>query len=317
MTRFRALSMAATIAVLTAAAPSAHATTTRNVEAATNYFAPATVQAVAGDTIRWTVTQGSHNVATYAGSASFTSPMMSQASAPYDHVYQGGVILYRCTPHSSLSSSGKCVGMCGAITDRVGAPATPTITSPAEGAHLTSDTVTFRGNGQSFSTVRLTESGLTLGEALVRSDGTWQVSLRLAEGDHTVAARAYDPDGTASASSSSVSFTLSTAVPDTMKPTVVITNEEVAAIVGPWRIDGLAADDTGVASITVRVTDLNGVQVASSLATCTDCVATGVAWWIDLPLPSGIYQATAVAKDTSGNISAPSRPIRAVVIATP
>lgn len=292
----------------------ARAATLRDVQLRNNLFDPASTHAISGDTIRWTVTEGSHNVETYGGSAAFASSMMSQASVPYEQTYGGGVVLYRCRPHSTITSSGNCVGMCGTISDTVAAPAVPDIVRPAPGSSNES-TVTFTGTGDAWTTVRLTEQGSALAEAGVDGNGAWAVSVRLANGTHTVAATGFNVDGVSSAGSDSVTFTVGAANPDTMKPTVRITSDGVSAGRGSVRIDGLAFDDVAVASVTVLATDLTGAPRGQWTATCSGCPSASTSWTAQVIIGPGIYRVVAVARDTAtpANVSDRSGSVLIVV----
>ncbi len=306
--------------VLSVIPPAARATpTVHEVAAATNYYEPSVVHAAAGDTIRWRVTEGSHDVATYGGNASFQSSQMTRASLPYEHAYQGGVILYRCTPHSSISSSGPCVGMCGAITDRTSAPQAPIITYPTHGAVLDTATVAFAGTGEAWTTVRLTKNAKLLAEALVRADGTWRAGVRLQRGNHTVTARAYTVDGTPSDSSATVTFNVSTESADTIRPVVRVISDSVLISVGEARLDGLATDNVAVAAVWVEVYDWEHRLVATAPATCPSCPAPSVAWTARIALPPGLYMLYAVAEDTGSpaNRSVPAEPTHVLVLPAP
>lgn len=309
MRKLIAVGLVAVVALV--ASTPASAATTHAVSAKNNYFDPGVVHAIATDTMRWTIVEGSHNVETYGGTMNFQSSMMSQASLPYEQTYQGGVVLYRCRPHSTLSASGICAGMCAAITDSTAPPGVPVIAQPRPGSSLGSTTVTFTGTGESWSVVRLTERGSQLGEALVQADHTWTVSTRLSTGAHTVAATAYNVDGTASTGSAQVTFSVQGGSADTTPPLVQITSDGLTVQVGTAHIDGLASDNVAVSGVTLYVTDLTGKPVTQATATCVSCPATNVAWTVDIPLPPGAYQVTAVAKDTStpANVSDPAGPV--------
>lgn len=297
------------------AGPSAHAGAVHEVEARNNVFVPDVVHAANGDILRWRVTQGSHNVETYAGDATFASPMMTQASTPYEQPYAGGVILYRCRPHSTVTSGGTCVGMCGAVTDTSAPPVTPAISQPAPGSS-SGATVTFAGTGQRWSTVRLTEQGGKVADALVNGAGSWQVSVQSSQGPHTVTARAYNVDGVASPGSSSVSFTVGTASSDTTRPTVQIITDGVTAEFGAARIEGIASDNVAVAQVSLHAVDLAGRPSGQVLASCPDCPAGTTSWTAVLPLSPGVYRLYAVARDTAtpANASNPSSSVYTLVL---
>jgi plastocyanin len=307
------------VATLAAAlgAPRASLAATHQISVRSNFFDPVVVHANAGDTVEWQVVQGSHNVTSYGGGQSWSSGLMSSASPPFTQVFGGGPALFRCTLHSTILSGGTCDGMCGAVTDKVGGPATPVITSPAEGSTNNISPVNMGGTGEAWTTVRLKEGATDLGEALVTGDGTWSVPVMLPGGEHTVTAMAVTVDGVSSASDSQT-FTVGEG-PDTQRPVASITSPPVLSVsVGPVNISGSAQDNKGVARVIVNATSvLLGTMTATALATCAACPGTFVGWTATLTLSPGIYTVSAVAVDTATpvpNVSDPSNSITIIVL---
>ncbi len=295
----------------------AHAVVTHDVNVGNNFYNPAVVHAVAGDTIQWTVTAGAHNVVSYAGDQTFSSSMMNSTSPPYSVDFTGGTVLYRCTPHSSISPSGTCSGMCGAITDRVVAPATPDITQPAAGSNVAINPVTIAGTGDKTTTIKLKEGAADLAATIVSSGGTWSVQVSLSEGSHTITAQAFAADGTASVGTDSVTFAVNTTPADTIKPSVRITTRSPSIFLGGFvELKGTALDNVAVASVGIEFRDLLGSVVATAPADCFGCPGSFVTWIAVTLLPPGVYTAQAIATDTAlpSNQSEPSAAIAIVVL---
>jgi plastocyanin len=101
--------------LLTALSP-ARAATTWTISLTANTFAPSLRDnLVAGDTVQWNWLDGAHNVTAYQNGV-FSSGDHTP-TFQFSTVYNGGVVKYRCTNHSSLSGA-QCAGMCGILTDR-------------------------------------------------------------------------------------------------------------------------------------------------------------------------------------------------------
>ncbi|HVL90067.1 MAG TPA: hypothetical protein VM841_07525 [Actinomycetota bacterium] len=289
----------------------ARASATIDIDVRSNFFAPDVARPVQGDTVRWTVRTGAHDVVTYAGAMSFASDMMSPSSPPYSRAYTGGEVLYRCTPHSTVSSSGICTGMCGVLTDRTAPPAAPVVAEPAPGATVPAGSVTFSGTAEPWVIVRLTGGGATLGEVLAAQNGAWSIVRSMAGGTHTVTALALGADGSQGGSVTRT-FTVGGA-PDGTPPEVTIHSGLVSGGAGRVFLFGDASDDVAVARIRIRSSDAIGRLLSEVVADCPECAAASVWWRVSVSLPPGVATVHAVADDLAGNASAPAGPVYAVV----
>ncbi|MCK8497269.1 adventurous gliding motility protein AgmC [Myxococcus fulvus] len=119
-------------------------------------------------------------------------------------------------PHTVTASAEDAQGNTATDTNTftVDAETSVAITTPAEGAVLTTGTVTYSGTGEPGATVTVVVDGTTVGTVTVGVDGTWSVpvSTPLADGPHTVTATAEDANGNTATDTNS--FTVDT-VPDT------------------------------------------------------------------------------------------------------
>lgn len=95
------------------------------------------------------------------------------------------------------------------------APATPEITSPAEGSWSTSGSVTLSGTAEANATVELSEGAASLGTTTADQSGDWSRAVSFGDGSHEVTATATDAAGNASPSSATRTFWVDTGVPDT------------------------------------------------------------------------------------------------------
>lgn len=289
----------------------ARAAATIEVDVRSNFFSPAVARPAAGDTVRWTVRQGNHDVVTYAGTMSFASPLMNSSSPPYSQTYAGGEVLYRCTPHSRVSDDGVCTGMCAVLTDRTAPPVAPVVAQPAAGSTVPDGSVVFGGTAEPWTIVRLIE-GSTIGEVLAGGDGSWSLARPLAGGQHTVTVRADAADGTAGGSTT-VSFTVG-GVADSVPPSVTITSGPFTGGAGSAGIFGEASDNVAVARVRVRARSALGAVLADVVADCSACGSNEVAWSASVDLPPGVATLTVTADDAAGNPSAPAGPVYAVIV---
>jgi hypothetical protein len=178
------------------------------------------------------------------------------------------------------------------------APPSVAISSPAAGAAVRG---TITVSGTAADNVQVASVAVSVdGGPYATAAGTtsWSYSLdtrSLADGSHTVTARAKDAAG--NASTASVGFTSSNA--DTTPPVVTISAPAGGATVGgSVTVSGTAADAGGLAGVTVSV-DGGLSQPATGTASWTDGLDT-------TKLADGTHTITARAIDTSGNASTAS-----------
>jgi len=307
----RAILIACALAAATLPAAPARAATV-DIDVQSNFFSPSPAHPVAGDTIRWTVQSGGHDVVAYAGTMSFASPFMTSGDPAFTQTYAGGEVLYRCSPHSFIGSNGVCSGMCGVLSDRTAAPAAPTIATPAAGSTVPVGNVTFSGTSEPWTIVRLREAGTPLADVLADGDGGWSIVRSMGGDTHTIEARADAADGTIGGSAT-VTFTVSGAR-DTIRPTVAITSGALTAGVGTVGVIGEAMDNVAVARVWVRAYDVFGDLIGEAPADCPSCGSPRVAWTATIQLPRGVATIRAMAEDTAGNDSTQSNWVRAVTL---
>ncbi|WP_185155612.1 putative Ig domain-containing protein [Rudanella paleaurantiibacter] len=100
-------------------------------------------------------------------------------------------------------------------------PPAPVVTTPANGALLSNNSPTYTGTAEPASTLTVIVDGSTVGTATADASGNWSFaqSTPLAQGSHTLRARATDGAGNTSVDSNTNTFTV-----DTSAPTVTITS---------------------------------------------------------------------------------------------
>lgn len=125
------------------------------------------------------------------------------------------------------------------------APAEPVITSPASPYLTNSTSVALEGTAEASSTVNVYNGGSLIGTASADGAGAWTMSLTLAEGTHSLTAKAKDLVGNESLPSSAVDV-----IVDLTPPACNITspsNEDTIA--GQTNISVNATDNVGVARV--------------------------------------------------------------------
>ncbi|MDQ3668757.1 MAG: Ig-like domain-containing protein [Actinomycetota bacterium] len=96
------------------------------------------------------------------------------------------------------------------------APDAPVITTPADGAKTDDPTVTVSGTAEANSAVEVFDGSVSRGSATADGSGGWSTTLAgLADGSHTLTAKATDAAGNTSSASSGVTVTVDTVAPDT------------------------------------------------------------------------------------------------------
>ncbi|SDT12986.1 Ig-like domain-containing protein [Microlunatus soli] len=184
------------------------------------------------------------------------------------------------------------------VVDTV-APATPTITAPADGSVTADDTPDISGTAEPGSTVTVSsDDGTELGTATADDNGIWTLTPdALADGDYTITAVATDSAGNDSPTSAPSTFTVDTTAPD------------APVITAP--ADGSTSNDstptisgTGEAGTTVEVT-VDGDVIG------TTTVDEDGNWSLPVPAPlaDGDHTATATQTDPAGNTSGESEPV--------
>jgi hypothetical protein len=233
------------------------------------------------------------------------------------------------TPDAGVDSGTASITLAGAYTDAAGnagsGGATPAITydtlAPAapsapdlDGNHdsgasstddLTNDTTTaFSGSGENGATVRLYDGATEIGSGTV-SGGTWTIPVNgLAEGSHTLTAKAVDAAGNASAASGALNL-----VVDRTPPSTAVSAAQLSDDTGSSATDMVASNGTQAISGTLGANLAEGEQVMVSTnngATWTAATASaGTNVW-SLPTTtlgaSGVLQVRVV--DAAGNAGA-------------
>ncbi|MEU2154747.1 FG-GAP-like repeat-containing protein [Streptomyces sp. NPDC019396] len=141
-------------------------------------------------------------------------------------------------------------------------PATPVITSPADGAVLSDSTPTFTGTGEAGTTVTLLEGDTVLCSVVVAVDGSWSCTpaVALSDGPHTVLPRATNGIGNAT-DGTPITITI-----DTTAPTApVITSPADGAV-----LSDSTPTFTGTGEPGTTVTLLEGDPVLCSAVVAVD-----------------------------------------------
>ncbi|GAA4438031.1 hypothetical protein GCM10023188_32900 [Pontibacter saemangeumensis] len=97
------------------------------------------------------------------------------------------------------------------------APAAPVVTAPANGAILGTSKPAFTGTAEANSTVAVSVDAAVIGSVKAAANGSWSLtpSTALADGTHTVSAKASDAAGNVSANSNTNTFVVDATTPDT------------------------------------------------------------------------------------------------------
>lgn len=171
------------------------------------------------------------------------------------------------------------------------APAAPAITSPADGATLTSGLVRLAGTAEPGATVRVLEGTTLKAQAIAGATGDWSATGSFASGAHTVAAVARDRAGNASPPSAEISFTIDTAAPG--PPTITVPADGSAVRTASVTVSGLAEPLT-----TVKVFEGEMLRGSASATSSGD-------WSLAIAFADGEHTIRATAT-RSGNESPPS-----------
>jgi hypothetical protein len=178
------------------------------------------------------------------------------------------------------------------------APLVPEVLTPASSAVVNTSRPVISGTVEASSTVTISIDGTVVGTAAASASGSWSFtpSTALAEGAHSVTARATDTAGNTSSSSSPRSFTV-----DTVAPSVpVVTTPASNAVVNTSRP---VVSGTAEAGSTVTIS-VDGTVTATATANASGS-------WSFTPgtaLADGTHSVTARATDVAGNTSSTSSP---------
>src|SRR5215212_11350841 len=175
---------------------------------------------------------------------------------------------------------------------------TISITTPNDGATLTSDSVTVKGTASdSGSGLEKVEVKIDSGSySAATGTGSWSFDVtNLSEGSHTITAQATDKAGNTATASIKVTY----AVPDTTNPTISITspNDGATLTSDSVTVKGTASDSgSGLEKVEVKI-DSGSYSAATG---------TG-SWSFDVTnLSEGSHTITAQATDKAGNTATAS-----------
>lgn len=294
---------------------------------------PKQLIAQAGDSLRFTFTDGTHKLASYATSGTtidfgqvrgdaFRPPVMSTE-------FLGGIVWYRCEFHSRIfTANGVCEGMCASISDDDTVPPPPAIDQPTR--MIRERPATISGTSVPLSLVTLvegttTESGTYRGQALADANGRWSVQtvdFGTVGGNRRLVARSTTAAGHVSADSPVVIYGYN---PDLQAPDISFDDVGVPIFVGEMTFSGTAVDNVGIRAVqltfaTIEVNPsrpeapVNTGRIFTLPATCMQgCPNQTIGWQFNTSvlvgqLPVGVYQVSATAFDTSNNIASASAP---------
>jgi uncharacterized repeat protein (TIGR01451 family) len=182
-------------------------------------------------------------------------------------------------------------------------PAPPEIQSPAQGEQTADNTPTFRGTAESGTRVLVYVDDVLVGMATTSDNGTWSFTpaetAPIADGVHTVTARATDTSGNRSPPSTAITFVVDTVAPNAPIITAPPSGSTVTS--GTPTIAGTGEPGTKV-----------DVYIDGVLAGTVTVGGDGRWTFTPTPsqaLPDGAHQVIAQGKDGAGNVSEFSQPI--------
>nr|WP_276203634.1 Ig-like domain-containing protein [Hyalangium minutum] len=187
------------------------------------------------------------------------------------------------------------------------APVAPVVTISGNGSMTNDNTPTFSGLAEAISTVTILVDDTPLGATKANMAGHWTFTptVKLADGGHTVRARATDGGGNTSADSTTNTFTVDATPP----PPPVIAKPANGARTNN---NQLAYSGTTEADSTVTII-VDGIPVG----TTTVDAAGNWSFTLSMPLADGPHTVMARAADALGNTSADSNTITLTVDTTP
>lgn len=222
MRRFGVTTLVALCGATVLSAPSDARAAPAAVSVRNNRFEPADVLVKRGDPVTWSWADDgygryrTHNVTGYSG-AEFSSGDKAGPATYSQSFPTVGTVGYRCTIHSTLSSTDECSGMCGTIDVRHDIePPFIRIDAPAQFQAFVSTAVTTPVTIRGISTddvavarveLRLAHTGFGMQTPSVTCSGcgtanaTWTSSLSLLPGHYYAYADGYDTSGHRSTSS--------------------------------------------------------------------------------------------------------------------
>jgi len=192
------------------------------------------------------------------------------------------------------------------------APDAPDVTSPVEGAHLTTPSVTVEGTAEEDAVVTIKEGTATLGTTGADSAGKWAFTQQFTEGAHAISVTATDAAGNVGEA------VVRNFAIDSTAPAAGFTTENGALYLpgSDVIVEGTAQDAVGIADVTVDFIDATGT-VTTVTAVLSAPTGTSVPWTAQATgLLSGPYTVNATATDTFGNKGTVSS-ITIVVISSP
>jgi MYXO-CTERM domain-containing protein len=185
-------------------------------------------------------------------------------------------------------------------------PPVPVITYPASGARIGISTPTITGTAERFARIDLLLDSLPVGSTDADGNGQWSFTTAfLADGGHSVSARATDQAGNSSAFSDDRFFTI-----DTLGPAAPVISQPAN---GSFTNDSTPdVSGTGEIGATIHVF-VGGGEVT------TATVGADNHWTATLPnaLSDGTYSLSATATDVAGNTGPSSSPVVFTVDTSP
>lgn len=186
----------------------------------------------------------------------------------------------------------------------LGAPPPPVITSPVDGASLSSPTLQVSGSSVAGAQVQLYLNGLAVGDAMsVGASGGFSTSMELTEGEHLLTARASNSRGQSEASKA-VRITYTPSVPTV----AFISPAEEATLSEDTLIEVSATDAGGIAKVELYAND----QLLKTLV--------GAPWstsWSLENVTDGDYTLRAVATNTIGKSAEATRAVKVEKVVPP
>ena len=174
-------------------------------------------------------------------------------------------------------------------------PPAPTITSPAANAGLPNGNNVVMGTGVVGTTITVLDNGNPVGSGVVAANGTYNITVALFYGSHTLTTTATNAGGT-SAPSAGVTVNVAPNAPTITSPVAATTD-----LVGPFTFAG-----SGVVGASLKIYD-NGVLVT------TIAIPANGNWSYDFPAASlGSHNLTAT--QTAGGLTSPASTAKTVIV---
>ncbi len=180
-------------------------------------------------------------------------------------------------------------------------PGTPTITSPADGAKIGSNSVGMAGTGKPEANFLLYVNGSQTTIGTISAGGTWTTTIILVDGTYTLTARIKDWMDTMSPESLAVQIEVDTIAPGT--PSIISPASNTVLATSTFEVRG-----TGETNTTYEL------YVSGSLTATGDVMST---WTTTLTLMDGVYELSAAVKDKAGNRSPLSESITIIIDTVP